>query len=33
MEEKVVVDQNIHELTNIVQNAKQDQCELELIQM
>jgi hypothetical protein len=33
MEEKVVVDQNIHELMNIVHNAKQDQFEFEQIQM
>jgi hypothetical protein len=29
----MVVDQNILELMNIVQNAKQDQSEFELIQM
>jgi hypothetical protein len=33
MEEIMVVDQNILELMNIVQNAKQDQSEFELIQM
>jgi hypothetical protein len=33
MEEKVLVDQNIDELLNIVHNAKQDQFEFELIQM
>lgn len=33
MEEIMVVDQNILELMDIVHNAKQDQYELELIQM
>jgi hypothetical protein len=33
MEEKVVVDQNILELMNIVHNAKLDQFEFVLIQM
>jgi hypothetical protein len=29
----MVIDQNIHELMNIVHNTKQDQCVLELIEM
>ncbi len=33
MEETMVIDQNIHELMNIVHNTKQDQCVLELIEM
>jgi len=33
MEEKMVVDQNIPELKNIVHNAKQDQYDLEQIEM
>jgi hypothetical protein len=33
MEEIMVVDQNSHELMHIVHNAKQDQFDLELIEM
>jgi hypothetical protein len=33
MEEKVVVDQNIHELMSSVHNARQDQYDFVLIQM